>query len=151
MSSARPLAYARRFSPEETEILVRGIVPLGMEDHWFIFEEDDVLHLYRSWTGHELFTIQLRRLADGGAEIAEVMLNNELSDEEIPRREWWQIRRRPLPRTEDREAHARYILAVLFDSISPNPNLAVGLIGDCYGLGSWQAREAAAALPQSRD
>lgn len=92
MSSARSLGYARRFSADEMEILVRGVVPREMEDHWFIFEEDDVLYLYRSWTGYELFTIRLRRLADGGAEIAEVMLN----DEYARRREgWWRIGRRP--------------------------------------------------------
>jgi hypothetical protein len=130
MSSGRPLAYARRFSPEETEVLARGIVPREMEDHWFIFEEDDVLHRYRSWTGYELFTIRLRRLADGGAEIAEVMLNDEHAR---TRRGRWRIGRRP--RMDDFERHARYILDVLFDSITPNPPLAVGLPGHVYGLG----------------
>lgn len=77
MSPARPLAYARRFSPEETQVLVRGVRPREMEDHWFIFAEDGVLHLYRSWTGYELFKIRLRRSADGGPEIAEVMVNDE--------------------------------------------------------------------------
>jgi hypothetical protein len=30
-----------------------------MEDHWFIFEEDDVVHLVRSWTGLELFAVPI--------------------------------------------------------------------------------------------
>lgn len=129
MSAARPLAYARRFSAEETEVLVGGIAPREMDEHWFIFEEVDVLHLVRSWTEYELFTIKLRRLADGGAEIAEVMLNEHART----RQRRWRFGRRP--RVEDFERDARCILDVLFDSVTANPTLAVGLAGHVYGLG----------------
>ena len=36
---------------EEKEILEWGHIPEVMEDHWFMYFEDNVIRYYRSWTG----------------------------------------------------------------------------------------------------
>jgi hypothetical protein len=102
-------------------VLVRGVVPREMEDHWFIFEEDDVVHLYRSWTLWEAFAIRLHRLADGGAEIAEVAANDEHA-------------RAPI---EEFDSGASDVLDVFFDSFSETPTGAtvVGADGKPVPLG----------------
>jgi hypothetical protein len=95
-----------------------------MEDHWFVFEEDDVVHLYRSWTSWEAFAIRLHRLADGGAEIAEVAANDEYA-------------RPPL---EGFDSGAKVVLDSFFDSVSETPTGAIdeddplGLARHLYGL-----------------
>lgn len=132
MQSARRLAYSCRLSPRETELLVRGVVPREMEDHWFIFEEDDVVHLYRSWTGIELFAIQLRRLAGGGAEIAEVAVNDRNYPHTPRRRRLARLLRRPS--IEDLDKGADEILDVFFDSLTETPTLAVVIPGHVFGL-----------------
>jgi hypothetical protein len=51
-----------------------------MEDHWFIFAEDDVVHFHRSWTGAEVYALRLRRLPDGGAEVDELYVTAEVAE-----------------------------------------------------------------------
>ncbi len=46
------LEYSRDFTVEEYGKIAKGVIPLEMEDKWFIHLEDDTLNLYRSWTGH---------------------------------------------------------------------------------------------------
>jgi hypothetical protein len=77
IDSGRRLPYFRRITPWAAGFLRHGFVPREMEDHWFIFEEDGVVHLYRSWTGIEFATFELRPLPDGGAEVVEVRVSDE--------------------------------------------------------------------------
>ncbi len=49
--------YRDSFSPEEYERIARGLIPRQMEDKWFIYLEDDTLHLHRSWTGFCLYEV----------------------------------------------------------------------------------------------
>ena len=75
MPDARaPLAFARRFTPEEGRRIALGIVPRNMEDKWFIYFEDGWLHFHRSWTGVCIYTVRLAD-ADGASEIAEAWVN----------------------------------------------------------------------------
>jgi hypothetical protein len=121
MKSARRLPYSRRLAAQEMEVLVRGFHPREMEDHWFIFEEDGVVHLHRSWTGIEFCAFQLHPLADGGAEITEVMVN-EASEELRPRRRRTLLRRARIEDDLDEfETRSAHILDVFFDSISGTP------------------------------
>jgi hypothetical protein len=123
MQSSRRLAYSRRLTPRATEVLVRGVRPLE-SDHWFIFEEDDVVHLYRTpWDIH-WFAIRLHRLADGGAEIAEVAYNEEYADD--PRPAWKRTRMAETGRSTKRlDRGARWILNHFFDSFSETRAAAV--------------------------
>lgn len=45
------VAYARRFLPEEFGRIVHGFIPTDMDDKWFIYFEENMLHFHRSWTG----------------------------------------------------------------------------------------------------
>jgi hypothetical protein len=80
MESARRPPYERRFSASETEAVLRGLKPSEMEDRWFIFAEDDVVHFHRSWIGDEIFALRLRRFPDGGAEVDELSVTAEFAE-----------------------------------------------------------------------
>ncbi len=60
-----PLSYERRFSASEHARLVRGLVPVEMEDKWFIYLEDGLLRLHRSWTGACIYGVRLRMEGEG--------------------------------------------------------------------------------------
>ena len=54
-----PLAVERVYSAAEVERLREGLVPEEMEDRWFIVWRDDGLDLHRSWTGYQIFRVEL--------------------------------------------------------------------------------------------
>jgi hypothetical protein len=45
------------FSETQFQKISRGLIPLGMEDKWFIFLEDNTLYFHRSWTGECIYQI----------------------------------------------------------------------------------------------
>lgn len=53
----------RVFPPEEMEHIRLGLVPEEMEDKWFVYWLDDVLHFHRSWTGFCIYVV--RFVAEG--------------------------------------------------------------------------------------
>ena len=55
------LALRREFTAWEYESIRHGLVPEQMEDKWFIFLEGDTLYFHRSWTGHCIYQLSLRR------------------------------------------------------------------------------------------
>ncbi len=59
-------------------MLRHGHRPDGMDDKWFFFCEGAVVHLHRSWTGEEIWSLTLRSIADGSAEITGVLAHTEL-------------------------------------------------------------------------
>ena len=59
-----PIPYRATFSVAEYAAIRRGLVPEEMEDKWFIFCEDEVLYLHRSWTGHCVYRVTFRSLHD---------------------------------------------------------------------------------------
>jgi hypothetical protein len=63
------------------------------------FEEDGVVHLVRSWTGTEIFTLQLQPLGSGGFEVKDVMASGG-------------------PESEEEDEGSREILDTLLDSLS---------------------------------
>jgi hypothetical protein len=42
----------RLFSNEEAALLKLGFAPREMQDKWFIYFENNILHFHRSWTGY---------------------------------------------------------------------------------------------------
>ncbi len=99
LEAPRRLEYQRVLGTVEAEVLRFRIKPKEMEDHWFVFEEDGVVHLVRSWTGTEIFTLQLQPLGSGGFEVKDVMVIGE-------------------PESEEEDAGSREILDTLLDSLS---------------------------------
>ena len=61
------LGYEERFDPRfdaaAATRLRRGLVPVAMEDKWFIYLEGGWLRFHRSWTGNFIFALKL--VADG--------------------------------------------------------------------------------------
>jgi hypothetical protein len=47
----------RDFSAEEMERIKLGFRPNSMDDHWFIFYEEERLYIHRSWTGYCIFIV----------------------------------------------------------------------------------------------
>jgi hypothetical protein len=42
-------------SDKGKDFLVLGLKPLSMDDKWFLYFDNNILHGIRSWTGHEVF------------------------------------------------------------------------------------------------
>ena len=46
-------------SEQELELLKKGHIPEAMEDHWFMYFENNKLYIHRSWTGFCLYIISV--------------------------------------------------------------------------------------------
>ncbi len=67
----------RSFTPEERANLELGMIPEGMDNHWFAFMEGDWLYVHRSWSGICRYMVRLENDASGasGCHIAEAWAN----------------------------------------------------------------------------
>ncbi|PNF87026.1 hypothetical protein CXK93_04920 [Stutzerimonas decontaminans] len=63
-----------RYSLQEMATIIRGFVPIAMEEKWFIFYEDGVLHCHRSWTGICIFRAHFKP-CDSGWQAWQVEIN----------------------------------------------------------------------------
>lgn len=72
-SSMDPIPYHATFSRTQYASIRRGLVPDEMEDKWFIFWEDDILYLHRSWTGHCIYQVTFQR-AHHGYEVSQALV-----------------------------------------------------------------------------
>jgi len=59
------IPYQRTFSPAEAERLRAGSWPQSMDDKWVVFLGESSLDLWRSWTGHCIYSLAARRAGDG--------------------------------------------------------------------------------------
>lgn len=57
------LPFQMQFTADEFALVTQGLIPVEMEDKWFIFFEADWLFLHRSWTGY--CTYQTRIVQQG--------------------------------------------------------------------------------------
>ncbi|MEO1764928.1 MAG: hypothetical protein AAFR83_23925, partial [Cyanobacteria bacterium J06629_18] len=64
------------FTREEYKYLSWGLIPVSMDDKWFIYLEDDWLYFHRSWTGFCIFKVRLEKFEDG-YQIAEAWVNDD--------------------------------------------------------------------------
>ncbi|MGA1286046.1 MAG: NUDIX domain-containing protein [Rubrivivax sp.] len=53
----RALDFQRSFTPQEMRQVVRGFTPTVMEEKWFVYLEDSILHFHRSWTGNAVYRL----------------------------------------------------------------------------------------------
>jgi hypothetical protein len=58
------IAVDLHYVPEEMTLIRRGFIPDVMEDKWFIFFENQMLHFHRSWTGYEVLRGHFLSLGD---------------------------------------------------------------------------------------
>ncbi len=56
------LSLDRLFSQTEIDLIKLGFAPREMQDKWFIYFENDVLHFHRSWTGYCIYQVALTGL-----------------------------------------------------------------------------------------
>ncbi|MBL1178121.1 hypothetical protein [Pantanalinema sp. GBBB05] len=70
------LSLQREFTEPEYERLSKGLIPTQMEDKWFIFMEDNILYLHRSWTGYCIYQLSLTR-ADSTYAIRNALVNRD--------------------------------------------------------------------------
>jgi hypothetical protein len=59
------LGFTAEFNSTETEFLVMGLRPAGMDDKWFICLHQSWLLFHRSWTGVCIYGLHLERVAAG--------------------------------------------------------------------------------------
>lgn len=71
------LPFEKAYSAEDAARIRRGLIPREMEDKWFMYLEEDVLYLHRSWTGLCIYRVALEPRADGGYTVREVLANRD--------------------------------------------------------------------------
>lgn len=49
-------------SDQEFEQVSHGFLPKSMDDKWFIYMEDKILYIHRSWTGFCIFTVKFEKI-----------------------------------------------------------------------------------------
>ena len=57
------LPFEATYSNKEYMLLVAGLIPEEMEDHWFIFFKEPWLYFHRSWTGICVYMLRLEQKA----------------------------------------------------------------------------------------
>ena len=87
----------RGFSASETQRLRKGLVPIDMDDRWFIYWEDDRLFFHRSWSGFCVYVVRFTPTGDGSRMI-EAHVNRD-----------------PEQYTETRDAHDAKMISYLID------------------------------------
>ena len=75
----KPIPYRRIFSDAEFDRLRQGLIPLEMEDKWFIHFEDPYLFFHRSWTGDAVYRLKLSRTVEG-VQASEALTNKNLPE-----------------------------------------------------------------------
>ncbi len=68
--------YTRTFTFKEYERIKLGVIPMAMEDKWFVYFENDRLYCHRSWTGIGVFEVEIKPTSSG-AVITNVIANND--------------------------------------------------------------------------
>lgn len=71
------LRPALRFSAKEMVKIRRGFYPTVMEQKWFLYFTGNRLRMHRSWTGILIYDVGFDFAPDGGAQVAEVVVNRE--------------------------------------------------------------------------
>jgi hypothetical protein len=75
----RDLAYSAEFSTEEFERISRGLIPRTMDDKWFVYLQESILHFHRSWTGICIYQVEITR-KDEGYFVSRARVNRDESE-----------------------------------------------------------------------
>jgi hypothetical protein len=70
------LKIERIFTKAEYECLSWGLIPINMEEKWFIYFEDEWLYCHRSWTGFCIYQLRLEK-NDDGYKVSEAWVNRD--------------------------------------------------------------------------
>jgi ADP-ribosyl-[dinitrogen reductase] hydrolase len=69
------LHFHRIFSSEEFERVRLGLIPREMEDKWFIYYENHILNIHRSWTGFHIYKIIIQPQEDNTYVVTQTIVN----------------------------------------------------------------------------
>ncbi len=59
------LKIERGYTTDEMELIRRGVVPQDIQQHWFMFFEQECLFCHRIWTGYCIYAVQFAQQGDG--------------------------------------------------------------------------------------
>jgi len=65
------------FTGHEFGQMKRGLIPEQMEDKWFIYHSDGLLHFHRSWTGYCIYQVKFRERGSN-YEIARILVSRDV-------------------------------------------------------------------------
>jgi hypothetical protein len=71
------VSYQRIFTKDEIEIIKKGIIPLEMEDKWFIYCKDEAINIHRSWTGVQIYRVEYHGLSENEFQVTKVQVNGD--------------------------------------------------------------------------
>ena len=58
------ISLDRKYTAAEFEKISRGTIPPDMDSRWFIFLENNVLYIHRSWTGMGIYEVHFEKEGD---------------------------------------------------------------------------------------
>ena len=105
MKSPRTLQVNWRFDQDEYKKFECGHMPHDMDDKWFIYMENMVVHCLRSWTRFELYRFHIKKRDTGDYVIEQIDV------EQDPERYEWVDEEEPEIRNKVLET-VRYVLRV---------------------------------------
>lgn len=59
IDTPKRIPISLQFTKEEFQKIQMGLIPMQMEDKWFIFYEEGWLYFHRSWTGFGIYKTEL--------------------------------------------------------------------------------------------
>ena len=75
-SQRAEVSFRETYTVSEFERLKQGLIPVEMEDKWFMFYEAPWLYVHRSWTGFCIFAVRFE-LSPTGAAAVESWVNRD--------------------------------------------------------------------------
>ena len=78
LENTTDMPFYMELSARQMIILRMGHIPEGMEDHWFMYCDDEYIRYYRSWTGMCAFEAHYRA-CDRGFMIDRLKMNHDLA------------------------------------------------------------------------
>lgn len=76
-ASRQELPITCTYRAEDYARVQKGLIPQEMEDKWFIYCENDTLHIHRSWTGYQMYRIEFVVGEGGEATIKQCFVNRD--------------------------------------------------------------------------
>lgn len=64
-SITEPLKFEAEYTTAEEAQILEGLIPVEMEDKWFIYFSNGWLHFHRSWTGSLIYCLRFEHLPAG--------------------------------------------------------------------------------------
>lgn len=72
----RAIPFTASYSSDEFDVIAAGLIPIEMEDRWFIYYESPWLYLHRSWTGICIYKVRFEA-CDDRMSATETMVNRD--------------------------------------------------------------------------